>query len=516
MAGKTVRAVAGVATVVFLSKVLGLGREIVIADRFGTSSEYDLYLVAVMIPALAYGVINFATYNLLVPHLTRLFESDGRTEADHWHSAWTLFNKWMLTAAVVTGLIILAAPILLPLWSRGHLSTEFDRILFYTRVTAIIAMLGTSEAFLRAILNTRRIFTYPSGSYIVDNLINITAVIFLAQFFSVGAAVIGLVVGSFAQNVYLGARVARLGGLKFYSFSLREKTLRMLLPTAGLLVVIELLNRSYFLVDRYIAARFGEGIISALNYSQVLVQLPDAIVGFAIATVVFPMFSSIDHEDDPERFGRIYRFAVTGGLLIALPIALFFYFNAQDIVHVIFLRGVFDSTSLDLTTQLLEPYCPTIVALFIISTSVRACYAKGWARSVLFITIAGYGVKIAGTILLPRWFGFSGISLATSASMLTMAAGLLIFCLRKSREGMNPEFRRTVWRLIGMGLVLGMALVYVSQFEQGLESDSSWLEAAERLAVSGVITAGLYSVLMFLFGFGSYLRRLRGIPADVR
>ena len=53
-------AVFAVAAVVFLSKILGFVREMVIAGKFGTSFEYDLYLVALILPALAYGVLNFA------------------------------------------------------------------------------------------------------------------------------------------------------------------------------------------------------------------------------------------------------------------------------------------------------------------------------------------------------------------------------------------------------------------------------------------------------------------------
>lgn len=516
MAGRAVKAILGIALVVLLSKILGLGREMVIADRFGTSSQYDLYLIAVMLPAFAYGIINFAIFYLLVPHLTRLFESDPAADTDHWRQAWALFNKLMLMATGVTLAIVILAPLVMPIWATGQLGDDLPRIVFYARCTAIMAILGTCEAFLRAMLNVKQIFTYPSAGYIVDNLLEIAIVITLAPFLSIGAVVLGAIVGLVAQNLFLAYRILRIGGFKHYSLSLKEQSLALLLPTAGILLLIELLNRSYFLIDRYIASSFGEGVISALNYGQVLVQLPDAIVGFAIASVVFPMFSSIEHEHDPERFGQLYRRAVTGGLLVALPIALFFYTNAEDIVHVILLRGVFDARSLELTTNILQPYAPTIVALFIISTSVRACHGRGWSKAVLLLTSLAFIVKLVGTILLPQLFEYPGISLATTASMLLLAAGLLLLVLRRSRSERNIEFRNTILKLVAMGVLLAVALLYMSDFVQSLQSDFSWLAAAERLSVLGVALIGMYSLLIYLFGFGPYLKKLRGAPAHAR
>jgi len=77
MSRSAIKAVFGITGVIMLSRVLGMFREIVIAGNFGTSAGYDLYLIAIMLPALAYAVLNFAFYYLLVPYLTRQLESNG-------------------------------------------------------------------------------------------------------------------------------------------------------------------------------------------------------------------------------------------------------------------------------------------------------------------------------------------------------------------------------------------------------------------------------------------------------
>jgi putative peptidoglycan lipid II flippase len=99
VAASRLRTVLSVTGIVLISKLAGLFREIIIANRFGTSSSYDLYLIAIMLPALAYGVISFASFYLFVPALTRKFEQLGENiQHESWRFAWSLFNMNMLGA----------------------------------------------------------------------------------------------------------------------------------------------------------------------------------------------------------------------------------------------------------------------------------------------------------------------------------------------------------------------------------------------------------------------------------
>lgn len=504
---RNLTAIFGVAIVVFISKILGLGREVVVADRFGTSAEYDLYLIAVMLPALAYGVINFASFYLLVPYLTRSLEKQ-QEEVAEWRSIWNLFNISLVCAAGVTALLILSAPYLMRIWAGDNLVDDFVRIVFYSRVTAAMVILGTSEAFLRALLNVRRIYTWPAGGYIVENLFFILAVLLLSQAFSVGAIVLGLLGGMVAQNIYLLLRLAPMGALRRYRLSMGADHLPVWLPTLVFLIVIELLNRSYFLFDRYVATEFGAGIISALNYSQVLVQLPDAIVGFAIASVVFPVFSETATGESGKRIHDTYRNAIVGGMLLTIPLAVFFLLNAVDLVRVIFLRGAFDATSLEVTAGLLRPYTPTIIALFVISTSLRVAYGRGWVKAVLAFTLVALVIKAAATFTFPRAYGYQWITFATSLAYVTFASSLFTLCLIRL---MGAEARRLILEVVKLGIAGAIALAagfwlagFVNYGIQGI----SLAAAVARMSFSGAITLAAFVAATFALGFGRYYRLL--------
>lgn len=506
MASPRVRAVFGIAGVVMLSKVLGLIREMVIAAKFGTTANYDLYLIAVMLPALVYGVINFASFYLFVPHLTRKFESaDGDSSSQGWRATWSLFNFSIASAVLLTIGIILTAPYLMKIWAGEFSPEEFSLVVMYSRFTALIVILGTSEAFLRAFLNVQKVFTYPAAGPIVFNLFSILGILLFYRRFGVGAIAIGLVAGLFLQNIYLLVRMAGYKPFAHYSAKVFSDEVKSLLATAGVLLLIELLNRSYFMIDRYYAPEFGAGIVSALNYSQVLVLLPDAVVGFAIASVVFPLFSKTYVESDRESFIALYQRAITAGVMVSVPMAVYFFLNARDIVYLVFFRGAFDAESVTITTNVLLPYTPTIIALFVVSTSIRACYGRGWSRAVLVFTVILLVTKFVGTALLPRWFGYPGISAATTISQVAFATALLMLIVRRSGMSAYGRFAIRLVKLFATGAAAWVVLYTVRHILGQTVADMTRVDALIRLAVAGVIVFGSYLLFIWLAGFGGFI-----------
>src|SRR5436190_15113595 len=72
-----------------LSRVLGLVREAVIAGRFGTSSQYDAYVVAFRVPdTLFLLIVGGAVGSAFIPVFTELMGE--KRERDAWQLASTL------------------------------------------------------------------------------------------------------------------------------------------------------------------------------------------------------------------------------------------------------------------------------------------------------------------------------------------------------------------------------------------------------------------------------------------
>lgn len=487
----------GVAGIVLVSRLLGFIREMVVADKFGTSAEYDLYLVAIMLPALAYGVINFATVYLFVPYLTRKINTEKADTG--WKEIWPAINLTTLASVGLVLLIYFSAPRLMKIWGANYSPQQFEQIIFLTRLTSLIILLGTSEAFMRSYLNVRKIFTYPAGGYIIFNLTSITVILIFTQAWSITAIAIGLVGGLFLQNIFLMLKVLNFKPFKQFQWKLKNQDTRYLLITASLLIVVELINRSYFLFDRHIAGQFGAGVISALNYSQILIQLPESIVGFAIGTVVFPFFADFASDMSKDEFGRIYTGIITVSLIISSMIAVIVFTGSNELVYLLFHRGEFDHRSLVLTSRLLMPHSLSIITLFIITVSLRACYALGKVKIVVLFAIIVLTVKVGGNYLFTDYVSYPGITLATALSHLLMAILVMFIVMLEIKRKNQMMILNSVLKII---IIMGIVITLIFYVRFALFDNQLYL--TKPLAVAYLIGSSLVTVVVY-FILGKFI-----------
>lgn len=505
-----IRAILGMSAVILISRVLGLGRELVVASRFGTSHEFDLYLIALMFPALAYSVINFASYYLLVPFFTRHLKKASPDDAAtlDWRAVWPLVNHLVVISLAATAILGFAGPYLVQVWVRDLNGPELITVTFYSRLLAAMVLLGVIDAFLRAVLNTHRVFAYTAAGPVVENFVVIVTILTFASTLGVGAVAYGMLGGMFLQNIYLFMRVLKYRPFAGFRWSIYSAATKTLLASAGILVIIELVNRSYFLIDRYVALPFGEGIVSALNYSQIITQLPDSVIGLAIASVLFPLFAETGRRLELDRFGDIYRRGIVGGLFIALPIALISFVFSHELVYVLFHRGQFDLSSVEKTGALLRTMAPTVAVLFVISTSIRACYSLGMTRMIFWLAVGAFGVKAIGSILLAKLMGYPGIGLATTLATTAYAVSLVVLVVRRLEATQRASIIRSLWRLLPITAVLCVITILFKPLAGDINADTIWGELLLKMIGTVIGTVGLFFLLSIPLGLGDYVREL--------
>ena len=148
-----------------LSRVLGLAREIVVANYFGARGPINAFTVAFQIPNLVRALVaDAALSSAFVPVFSELLEKGDRARA--WRVASTLFWLLLLGLSGLTALFILAAPLLVPPMTDAYddLAVTLSQILF-----PIVALLGVSGIVV-GVLNSYEHFTVPALTPVFWNL----------------------------------------------------------------------------------------------------------------------------------------------------------------------------------------------------------------------------------------------------------------------------------------------------------------------------------------------------------
>src|SRR5665648_443840 len=134
-------------------RILGLGREIVISNRFGAGIETDAFFIAFMIPNLLRSFLGEGALNsAFIPIFTEYLTNHDRKKAEYF--ARNVLNILMIILIIIIMLGIWGAPLLINIIAIGfksnmykyQLAVNLTRIMFPYIGFVAVCLLYTSDA----------------------------------------------------------------------------------------------------------------------------------------------------------------------------------------------------------------------------------------------------------------------------------------------------------------------------------------------------------------------------------
>lgn len=429
------QAIFGVTGIVVISKLLGFAREMVIADRFGTSWEYDLLLMGMAAPVFINLVMVNSTNLLIIPSLTGI---KGATDSGAYSRAlWRIYSTLLVISFALTLAVILLAPFLVRMIAPQIAPESYPQAELYCRLFALLIVLGFSESYLRSALNIEKNFLYPATGTVVMNVIAIAIIYFFSRQLSVMAIVVGLLSGAFLQVLYLLLKLAGPKGVTRIKAEFFGEDFRKIVAVGFAVIAVEIFSRTYFLIDRYFASGMESGVVSALNYCSMLVMLPVNIIAFAVTAVTFPFLSERASSEAAESFSSLLKTTLRLLLALGIPCALFYGLFSRELVTAVFYRGAFEKESLEMTSRILVYLAPYLLSVFLYAVLIQACYASGRQKTVLVIAVIAMVTKFILTGLLADRWGFIGIPL--SSSLVQTATVAALFAVLVADRKIKPD-----------------------------------------------------------------------------
>ena len=449
----------GIALLVLASKGVAFVREMVIAYKFGTGVEYDVYLIAASIPMALFAWFGTTFSSMFIPGYVRAGASGDRIGS--LKALWTEFNLSLVLAVTAVLVLIAAAPQVIRLIAPGLDEMHLPEAAYMTRVSAVIALLAVLEAIFRSVLNAEKRFLIPAAGPILFNMVIIGSVLALSGALSARSILYGMVLGYTAQVILIFIPFRKFEIWQRFNVRFVRPRIGKFFTAAVIILIIEGTAHLYGMVDRYFASSMESGIVSTLGYAYNLMMLPIMIFAYALSTALFPYFSDAFAAGDREKLGRLISKGICISVLLALPTTLIIWIFGEKLIIILFHRGAFDMHSVNLTANLLTYFSLGLVAQFILYILNRAYYAAGKLNILLVQVAVVITAKVVLSIYLVESFGYIGLAMASvisyylGAILLVAGAGRIL--TRLDGKGIFLYFVK-VLAAAGIGLAAGQFL----------------------------------------------------------
>ena len=424
----------------FLSRILGLARDILIAKFFGSGMSADAFFVAFRIPNLLRRLFAEGSFSVsFIPVFSEYLQNKSKAEA--FLLARVVLTFMVLILTVITILGIIFSPLIVRIIAPGFggMGEKYALTVLLTRIMFPYIFLVSVFALFMGILNSLRHFAAPAMAPIFLNLSMIAALLFLLPYLktpTVGLA-IGVIVGGILQ---LALQIPFLMG-KGLSFAPKWNPGHPALKKIGILMLPTIFGSAIYqinqLVGTLLASLLREGSVSYLYYADRLVQFPLGVFAIAISTAVLPSLSREAAEGDLVRLKETLSHALRLTMFITIPAMVGLIVLREPIITLLFERGAFDSFTTMMTARALLYYSLGLWAFAALRVFVSAFYSLQDTKTPVKVAVVAMIVNIIFSVILMRTpLEHGGLALALSLAS-TLQLCMLIFLLRKRLGGIE-------------------------------------------------------------------------------
>lgn len=503
------KSTAVVSGMTFISRIFGFIRDAIIFIYLGASSSTDAFFVAFRIPnflrrLFAEGAFSQAFVPVLSEYKEKHSENELRTLVNHVAGVLGLALLFISIVGVV------AAPILIYVFAPGFIGDQhrFDLAAQMLRITFPYILFISLTALSASILNTFNKFAVPAFTPTFLNLSMIAATLWLAPHFDqpVVALAWGVFIAGVVQLLFQVPFLHKLGLLP--KFSLHgakdgvQKIMRLMLPAIFGSSVVQI----NLLVNTIIASFLVTGSISWLYLSDRFVELPLAIFGVAMGTIILPRLSKQHVNQSQDDFNRTLDWALRICVFISIPSMFGLILLAKPILVSLIQYREFSQLDTEMAALSLMTYAFGLPAFILIKVLAPGFYSRQNTKTPVKIGVIAMFFSISLNLIFfwiwKHWqltAAHAALALATSLAAYLNAILLFIMLKRSAGITLQAGWLKYFLQIFLASTVMAIALHFL------LPNFSHWLtwQGNQRIGVLiGFIFLGtvLYIGALILFG----------------
>ena len=436
-----------------LSRILGLARDMICAGIFGTGMVWDAFTVAFKIPNLFRRLFGEGAFSAaFIPIFTEHIEKRGKAEA-------LVFANIIATALIIIlgSIVLMGEGVFFTIPKMFQMQEKWQLIFKLLIIMFPYVFFICLVAFMAAVLNTIHHFLMPALAPVAMNVCWILGAV-LAPYTgkTLEKMIYAVAISTFLSGlvqVVIHLPTLRKQGMAYrfmpqFSHPDLKAVLSRMAPVVFGLGVVQL----NVLIDSITAVGFSApqggldhftilgakvyfpvkaGAASVLYYSDRLIQFPLGVFGIAMATVVFPLFSTHAVREDWDNFYATFNKALKFILFIGIPASLGMVILREPIIDLFYRRNQFNAESAWRTSRVIHGYAIGIWAYCGLHVLIRAFYSMKDTITPVKVGAACVGIHVVLNLLFIWVMQEGGLALSTAVSAIVQVVVLTIILQKR-------------------------------------------------------------------------------------
>ncbi len=488
----------------FLSRIIGLLRDRLLAHLFGAGPTLDAYYAAFRIPDTIYTLLIVGALSAgFIPVVGGLLKEKNARAKEVTNA---ILSLTLVGLGALSFVAFLAAPFFIEKLTPGFNAETRALTLTLTKIMLLSPILLGVSGILGSILQMHKLFRVYALTPIVYNVgIMLGACLFVPIFGPIGLGY-GVILGALLHVAIQLPSVFRLG----YVFRPNLTTKLTEVRTILRLMIPRLLGlgaaQANLLYITSLASTLGAGALSVFSFANNVQYVPIGMIALSFAVAAFPTLSELAAKDDIPALRTQISQTVGQLLFFLLPCTALLILLRAQIVRVILGSGAFDWSATIDTADAVAFFAVSLFAQGLIPLLARAHFARENTTMPLLAAVFGTITTIALGPLTIKTLGAPGLALAFSAGAVIQFA-VLWTTLRLALGTLHEKMRLpSLLKMTVATIVMGLIVQYVKGPLAALVDMTRFWGIFTQGFVAGCIGLIVYTGLTFLLKTEEMLR----------
>ena len=455
-----------IAFLFLIDKAIAFVRTGIISRQYSDDVQMlDTFNAANNLPDVLFALISGGALAMaFIPLLTEYLTLKDRA------AAWDLFSRVANVAFLVTGsfaivIAIFAEPIARLGIAPGFSEEQLDLLADLMRLNLIGTVIFSVSGLVAASLQANQHFVMPALAPSIYNVGQILGAIYLVPRFGIRGLVYGVIIGAAMHLLIQLPMLFKFGFRWTPALDLRHtgliEALRLMGPRLLTMGGIQMI----FLARDNLASRLDQvGAVTSLTYGWMIMQVPETILGTALATAMLPTLSEYASRADWVGFRTTIERALRVLIALTIPVAAVMAAGIHPLVRAVF---GFDEATTTLLTWTTRAYLLTLTGYTIHEVAARSFYARKEPMFPLYAVLLRLAMFLGIGIMGITFFPQVGAPIVAFAEIALLIEAIILLGWLSKRMHEPIRVDGAVWKGFLAAIVGGVVAYLIALYLPG-------------------------------------------------